>query len=243
MLTGQPAPGALMFSLDRALTAGRVGSLRLHVCGETYAFSDAGYDGGSQTYSWTTAGLDWSSLVGSDRTMVLSARPNAAATGAPAVSGTARVGSTVSASTRGIRDADGLAGVTYEYQWFRVDGTVETEISGETGRTYTLAAADVGKRVKVEVSFTDEAMNEEGPLTSPAFPMTGTIAGALPPPPVAGTLLSATLNVGSLTGAARGCNNGSGTTGCANTAVLTDDDFVFSGTTYTILESTTTPEA
>ena len=33
--------GQLLFSLDRALTVGQVRSLRLHVCGETYAFADA----------------------------------------------------------------------------------------------------------------------------------------------------------------------------------------------------------
>ena len=139
----------------------------------------------------------------------------------------------MTASTRGIRDADGLAGVTYEYQWFQVDGTVATEISGETGRTYTLAPDDAGKRVKVEVSFTDQAMNGEGPLESPAFPMTGTIA---PPPPSMdpSDLLSATLTVKSIPGSSLGCIDGTGTNGCGNTAVLTDDDFRVGTGTHTI---------
>ena len=38
-----------------------------------------------------------------------------------------------------------------------------------TGSTYTLTAADVGKKIKVAVSFTDDAGTSEGPLTSVAL--------------------------------------------------------------------------
>ena len=42
------------------------------------------------------------------------------------------------------------------------DGTSnEAEISGETAATYTLTAADAGKKIKVQVSFTDELSGEE----------------------------------------------------------------------------------
>ena len=41
------------------------------------------------------------------------------------------------------------------------------EISGATDSTYTLAAADAGTTIKVQVSFTDDASNEEA-LTSSA---------------------------------------------------------------------------
>ena len=90
-------------------------------------------------------------------------------TGQPALSGFPRVGDVVSASTDGIGDPDGLTGVSYAYQWVRVDGTTETNIPGATSETYTLAAADVGKTVKVRVSFTDNAGNPEM-ATSGAFP-------------------------------------------------------------------------
>ena len=82
-------------------------------------------------------------------------------TGQPALSGFPRVGDVVSASTDGIADPDGLTGVSYVYQWVRVDGTTETNIPGATSETYTLTAADVGKTVKVRVSFTDDAGNPE----------------------------------------------------------------------------------
>ena len=89
--------------------------------------------------------------------------PNSPATGAPTITGTAQVGETLEAGTSGITDADGLSDVQYEYQWL-ADGT---DISGATNATYTLAAADEGKAIKVQVSFTDDAGNEET-LTSAA---------------------------------------------------------------------------
>ena len=101
---------------------------------------------------------------------------NATSTGAPTISGTAQVGNTLTADTSGITDSDGLTNVSYAYQWIRVDadGTSNpTNISGAGSRTYTLAPADVGKRVKVRVSFTDDAGFSEQ-LTSQAFP-SGTI--------------------------------------------------------------------
>ena len=55
-----------------------------------------------------------------------------------------------------------------------VSGT-DTDISGETASTYTLTAADVGNRVKVKASFTDNAGYAEGPLTSNAYPMSGSV--------------------------------------------------------------------
>ena len=104
---------------------------------------------------------------------------NVAATGAPAVVGNARVGRTLTALRGDIADANGLP-VTrfpagYTFQWMRVDadGTSNlTDIAGETGQTYTLAAADQGKKVKVRVTFTDRDEWSES-VVSDLFP-TGT---------------------------------------------------------------------
>ena len=60
-------------------------------------------------------------------------------------------------------DADGLDDVSFTYQWLADD----TEIAGATGLTYTVAATDEGKAIKVEVSFTDDVGNDES-LTSAA---------------------------------------------------------------------------
>ena len=87
---------------------------------------------------------------------------NSPATGAPTISGTGQVGQTLTASTSGISDADGLTNVSYSYQWLADDA----EISGATGGSYTLTDSEEGKAIKVKVSFTDDAGNEET-LTSP----------------------------------------------------------------------------
>ena len=92
---------------------------------------------------------------------------NTAAMGAPTITGTAQVGQTLTAVTTGITDADGLTSPTYTYQWIRVDGTDEEDISGENSSTYTLDDADLGKTIKVKVSFDDDASNTET-LTSAA---------------------------------------------------------------------------
>ncbi len=117
---------------------------------------------------------------------------NSPATGAPAISGTAQVGETLTANTSGVADADGLSNVQYEYQWLADD----SDISGATGSTHTLADADVGKAITVQVSFTDDAGNEET-LTSAA---TAAVAGAQPTePPTKPTGLSATASHDSVT--------------------------------------------
>lgn len=92
---------------------------------------------------------------------------NDPATGTPTIGGTAQVGQILGASTSGINDADGLDRTKFAYQWIRVDGTSETDISNARSRTYTLGSADVGKTIKVRVSFTDDAGFEES-LTSGA---------------------------------------------------------------------------
>ena len=100
-------------------------------------------------------------------TGVVVARPNSPATGAPTISGTAQVGETLTASTLGIADPDGLTNVSYGYQWIANDGTSDTDITGATDSTYTLVSADKGKTIKVLVTFTDDAGNGET-LTSTA---------------------------------------------------------------------------
>ena len=100
--------------------------------------------------------------------------PNTAATGAPTITGTAQVGETLTASTTGIADANGLTSPTYTYQWIRVDGT-EADIAGENSSTYTLVDADLGKTLKVKVTFADDLGHTET-LTSAATATVGAAA-------------------------------------------------------------------
>ena len=81
-------------------------------------------------------------------------------TGQPTVSGTERVSHVLTATTSGIADQDGLSSPGWTYQWVRVEeGSTNTNITGATSATYTLAAADAGKKVRVKVSFTDDGNN------------------------------------------------------------------------------------
>ena len=108
-------------------------------------------------------------------TGAVAARPNSTARGAPTISGTAQVGQTLTASTSGISDSDGLTNAAFSYQWLSDDA----EINGATASSYTLVTADAGKAIKVMVSFTDDAGNDEE-LTSSA--VTGAVATVVKPP-------------------------------------------------------------
>ena len=92
---------------------------------------------------------------------------NSQATGLPTISGTARVGETLTADVSGIDDADGLDSASFSYQWVRNDGTGDADIPRATASAYTPSDEDVGKTIKVRVSFTDDGGNEES-LTSAA---------------------------------------------------------------------------
>ena len=99
------------------------------------------------------------------------ATPNTPATGAPTIGGTPQVGQTLTVDVAGIADEDGLDSVTFTYQWVRNDGNADADIQDATGSSYTLTDADEGKTVKVKVSFTDNAGNEETRPSAPAGPV------------------------------------------------------------------------
>ena len=86
---------------------------------------------------------------------------NQAATGAPAISGTAEVGETLTAGPGTIADANGLSGSRMSYRWIRVDEDGETDIAGATGGSYSVSETDIGKRLKVRASFEDDALYPE----------------------------------------------------------------------------------
>ena len=117
---------------------------------------------------------------------------NSPATGAPAITGTAQVGETLTADISGIADADGLTNVSYSYQWVANDGTADMDITGSTGSTYTLVDADEGSTIRVRVSFTDDAGNEET-LTGAA---TATVDAALNNPASGAPSITGTAQVG-----------------------------------------------
>ena len=106
---------------------------------------------------------------------------NMQATGRPTISGTPRVGETLTAHTDQIRDANGLDMVFYNYQWQRESGGSYFDIFDKIGNSYEITSADEGKRLRVQrgVSFNDNENNLETLWSNP----TSTIEGETPPPP------------------------------------------------------------
>ena len=186
---------------------------------ETSAIDDAdGLDNVGYSYQWLANGADIAgatissyTLVDADKgktiqvkvsffddknnqetltsaaTAAVEPRPNSPATGAPTISGTVRVGKTLTAETSAIADADGMSGAVFIYQWQADDA----EIAGATSDAYTLVETDVGKAIKVRVTFRDDRNHQES-LTSPA---TTAVAAA-----DESAVWSATLTVGSIGG-------------------------------------------
>ena len=138
---------------------------------------------------------DWSSATTIE--VALSApRPNNLATGTPTITGRPKVGATLTASTADISDDDGKPSV-FEYQWVRVNGSNRTNV-GADQRTYTVRDTDAGSQIQVEVSFTDDAENEEGPLRSARTDVVTTLNA--PPPPGKPRLYGSSMQSGSTTG-------------------------------------------
>lgn len=99
----------------------------------------------------------------------------------PTITGTARQGSTLLANPG---SWNSYTPVTFSYQWTRCNasGQACVPIPGQIGtakRTYTLAAADVGRRVFVQV----KASNSVGPSFVNSLPTAIVAAGSSPPPP------------------------------------------------------------
>ena len=142
-----------------------------------YAYSmwdrsrDAGKDFALDAEDQSTEGL-WSAgstmwVASRDDGRLYAHYWNNPSTGAPTILGRVQVDETLTAGTRSIADADGLDDAALRYQWVSNDGSADTDISGATRSTYILASSDVGRTVKVRVSFTDGAGNEESITSEP----------------------------------------------------------------------------
>ena len=121
---------------------------------------------------------------------------NQNATGRPVVLASAQGAGILFADTEGIADGNGrpiviatsgVATFAWTYQWIRVDGNSQTNV-GTDSDTYQPVEADVGKLVKVEVSFTD-GDNFSETVTSLPF-------GPVAEPPPSGPLLTLVSNTG-----------------------------------------------
>ena len=178
--------GSFSFAVDTIITT-ETAALTLVVGSTSLVLADATTTNNLDR-TWASSGV--SLTAGTDITVKLTApgTPNTAATGAPTITGTAQVGQTLTASTTGIADADGLTSVSYAYQWIRVNGT-EADIAAANSSTYILVDADLGTTLKVRVTFADDASNSET-LTSAATATVG--AAATGPPTVTDVAVTST---------------------------------------------------
>ena len=171
--------GVLIFRLDMSATVATQG-LTLVIDDEQLPLMEADrLNGGKTQWKWNNTTLSWTAETDVAVSLVVTDAP---ATGQPTISGAAQVSKTLTAETDDIEDLDALpTNPIFTYQWVRVDGFTDTDIPGATSETYTLTASDLGKQIKVKVSFTDSRGHAEGPLTSGAYPPNGTVV-ALPGP-------------------------------------------------------------
>ena len=161
---------------------------------------------------------------------------NSPASGGPAIVGTPQTGQTLSATTTGIQDLDGMSGAVFAYQWIRHDlGTAtDAEIDGATGKTYTVTSDDEGMALKVNVTFSDDAGNEES-LTSFAVvvpPSESRNDDPVNNPATGSPAVSGTATVGqTLTATTSGIADEDGTSAAVYSYQWLADDFEISGAT------------
>ena len=74
--------------------------------------------------------------------------------GSVIITGTLSQGQTLFADTHGLKDADGIG--TFSYQWQRTeDGALWVDMEGQEEKSLTLTSSEVGKQIRVLVSYTD----------------------------------------------------------------------------------------
>ena len=149
-------------------------ALRFHWCSDSSGLADPTPRGylASNPYQ-----ADWSLYT--TREIALRLPPNNDATGTPDITGRALPGQTLTAGTGNIADADGLPNASdFAWQWIRIADETDTPIQDATSSTYTLTDDDVGKQVKVVMSFTDSLSGVES-LTSDAYPSSSTVQRVL----------------------------------------------------------------
>ena len=157
--------GTLHLGLNNdLLSTGFILALDAHQFGSAYALVDHG--GASYQFRWDDPSLAWTDGQGVSVSLVESSQ-NTPALGRPAITGNTRVGETLTADTSTIEDADGLENVEYRYQWESNDGSTDSDIPDATGPVYEPSNHDVGKTIKVRVSFTDDAGNAESLTSDP----------------------------------------------------------------------------
>ena len=115
----------------------------------------------------------------SAQTGFIPARVSNTAKGDVTVTGTVEVGQTLTGAAVNVMDDDGIANVSYTYQWLR-DGQ---PIPEATARTYVIELPDIGSKLQFRVSFNDdigfaESLLSEETATVPSGPVIKYPSGA-----------------------------------------------------------------
>ena len=152
--------GWMYIGFDRELPFGFV----LELDGARFASDDASFQSYSygNLYQWRGTDLSWND-GDTVEVRLLRTAPDGRATGAPTISGAALVGETLTANASGIADPDGLAGAGFAYQWMAGG----RDIDGADSPSLTLTRNEVGRTIRVRVSFTDDAGNMESLTSEP----------------------------------------------------------------------------
>ena len=231
-LVGSLALDGVSVAANQVVTATDIAANKL-------TFTPAANENGSGYASFTFKVNDSTDDSWSAYTMTINVTAvNDKATGAPTIAGTAAHGETLTASTAGIMDIDGKtkadngdAGYAYTYQWYRVEGMTETAISGSTAHTHTADVDDVGKKLRVDVSFRDDDGSDETVPSAETALVTGpsgfSIADASA---TEGNALTFTVTLSSATDVAVTVDYAASTSGADDTAASADLTGTLSGT-------------
>ena len=155
---------------DFGVTTGAVTATFLANSATVQVSVDTTGDGAHEAHGTVTVtltadtGADPAYLLGAPATATAAVRDddNASPTGAVTIDDTTPVvGETLNADASSLDDPDGLTSRSFTWQWLRVSGGTETEITGATAVTYTVVAADVGAKLKVKATFTDDGGTDE----------------------------------------------------------------------------------
>jgi len=145
-----PAPISYAYSWLRCDSGGNGCAAISGATGSSYRLTAA--DVGHRVRVTVTASNTAGAVAAtSDATAPIAARGSApASTAAPQISGTARDGAVLRASTGGWRNSP----TAFKYQWLRCDsnGANCAPIAGANANRYTITTADVGHRLRVNVT-------------------------------------------------------------------------------------------
>jgi subtilisin family serine protease/fibronectin type 3 domain-containing protein len=155
-------------------------------------------------------------------------------TAAPTITGTAKVGQMLTASTGTWTESP----TSYAYQWQRCDttGTICLPIENATARTYTVSSADIGSTLLVAVS----ASNANGPSAPASSTQTAEVKAGSAPTNTAAPTITGTAKTGQTLSASTGSWTGSPTSyayqwqGCDTTGANCAPIEGATATTYTI---------